>query len=107
MGKEPRKRAVELGRFTNGRDEMNLAEHPLAAISDRFLDGTKTVVISDEVWDQDRRAFVPRKLTVSGSDRYGLPTAKDDDVLLACIQLSGLGDFHSREVRFSPAHPCS
>ena len=80
----------ELEKFSKGRDELNLAEFPIAAISDRFLDGTKTVVISDEVWDRETKKYLPRKLTISGSDRYGLPGAKDDDVLLACVQLSGL-----------------
>lgn len=80
---------------------MNLAEFPLAAISERILDGTKTVVFSDSVWDSELRRHVPRELTISGSDRYGLPTAKDDDVLLACIQVSSLGGFQSREVHFS------
>jgi hypothetical protein len=82
-------------------DEMNLAELPLASISDRFLDGTKTVVFEDTVWDYKLRKRLPRKLELSGSDRYGLPTAKDDDVLLGCVQLSHLGDFSSREVAFS------
>ncbi len=82
-------------------DEMNLAEFPLAAISDRFLDGTKTVVLKDTVFDRDQNKYLPRRLTLSGSDRYGLPTSKDDDVLLACIQLSRLNDFATREVSFS------
>jgi hypothetical protein len=94
-------RVVRLESFRDGRDEMNLAELPLAAVSSRFLDGRKTVVFEDQAWDEGRREFVPRKLTISGSDRYGLPTAKDDDVLLACIQLTSLGNFHSREVEFS------
>lgn len=94
-------RELALETFADGRDEMNLAEFPLAAIGDRFLDGTKTVVFSDTVWDREKRKHLPRKLTISGSDRYGLPTAKDDDVLLGCIQLSSIGDFHDREVRFS------
>lgn len=80
---------------------MNLAELPLAAVSDRFLDGAKTVVFVDEVWDEAKRGHVKRKLSISGSDLYGLPTAKDDDVLLACVQLSAIGDFHKREVHFS------
>src|SRR5262249_4006485 len=84
-----------------GRDEMNLAEFPLSGIADRFLDGRKTVVLSDQVWDRDRREHVRRELAISGSDRYGLPVAKDEDVLLACIQLSSLGEFQNREVRFS------
>ena len=87
--------------FEEGRDEMNLAEFPLSAISDRFLDGRKTVVIADHVWDKDRRELVDRELAISGSDRYGLPTAKDEDVLLACVQLSSLGEFQGREVHFS------
>ena len=94
-------RKIALETFADGRDEMNLAEFPLAAIGDRFLDGTKTVVFSDTVWDREKREHLPRQLTISGSDRYGLPTAKDDDILLACIQLSSIGDFHDREVQFS------
>lgn len=82
-------------------DELNLAEFPLSAISDRFLDGTKTVVIEDTVFDREHSRYLPRRLTLSGSDRFGLPTSKDDDVLLACIQLSRLNDFSTREVSFS------
>ena len=82
-------------------DELNLAEFPLSAISDRFLDGTKTVVLEDTVFDRDQNRYLPRRLTISGSDRFGLPTSKDDDVLLACIQLSRLNDFSTREVSFS------
>lgn len=101
MSRERVERNRNLEAFHKGRDEMNLAEFPLAAISNRFLDGRKTVVFRDEVWDEGKRQLVPRSLTISGSDRYGLPTAKDDDVLLACVQLSSIGSFHSREVHFS------
>ncbi|MFO0849927.1 MAG: replication initiator protein A [Gemmataceae bacterium] len=80
---------------------MNLVECPLSAVSDRFLDGRKTVVFRDQVWDPDRKAFLKRELAISGSDRYGLPTAKDEDVLLACVQLSARQDFGDRQVRFS------
>ncbi len=85
----------------DGRDEMNLVECPLSAVSDRFRDGRKTVVFQDRVWDPDRQAFLKRELAISGSDRYGLPTAKDEDVLLACVQLSSKQDFRDRQVRFS------
>jgi hypothetical protein len=87
--------------YVDGRDEMNLIEFPLSAVADRFLDGHKTVVFSDRVWDRDRREHLPRELAISGSDRYGLPTAKDEDVLLGCLQLTRLGEFRSREVEFS------
>ncbi len=87
--------------FADGRDEMNLVECPLSSVADRFLDGRKTVVFRDEVFDPERGAMVKRELAVSGSDRYGLPTARDEDVLLACVQLSAIQNFASREVRFS------
>lgn len=87
--------------FRLGMDELNLAEFPLAGIADRFLDGRKTVVFKDQVWDPERRLHIPRELAISGSDRYGLPTASDDDVLLACMQLAHIDGFKSREVAFS------
>ena len=87
--------------FGDGRDEMNLAEFPLSAVADRFLDGRKTLVFADQVWDRDQREFVQRELAISGSDRYGLPTARDEDVLLACLQLTRLADFRSHEIEFT------
>jgi len=74
-------------------DEMNLAEFPLASIADRHLDGRKTLVFEEPIYDRCERKYVQRRLTVSGSDRFGLPTAIDDDVLLACIQLIGQRHF--------------
>ena len=82
-------------------DELNLAEFGLASAGERHLDGTKTVIFEDTVWDKELRKRLPRKLAISGSDLYGLPTAKDDDVLLACVQLSAAGGFADREVQFS------
>ncbi len=84
-----------------GVDELNIAEFPLSAISDRIPDGKKTVVLEDTIFDRVEGKDVTRRLTISGSDRYGLPTAMDDDVLLACIQISKLQDFQSSEVTFS------
>lgn len=96
-----RRRGRELEQFAHGKDELNLAEFPLAGVSNRCLDGTKTVVFEGAGWDRSQGRRVPRRLTISGSDRYGLPTASDDDVCLACLQLSHLGGFHSRKVHFS------
>jgi len=87
--------------FRRGKDEMNLAEFALAGIGARRLDGRKTVVFQDQVFDKKRRTYVPRELSISGSDKYGLPTAQDDDVLLACFQLTKLQGFRSRELTFS------
>jgi hypothetical protein len=69
-----------------GRDEMNLAEFPIALIADRVPAGQKTLRFEDE----------HGRLTVTGSDAYGLPTAVDTDVLVALIYLTklrnGFGD---------------
>lgn len=80
---------------------MNLAEFPLASISDRLPSGLKTVVFEDHIFDRKEGRTVQCRLTISGSDCYGLPTATDDDVLLACLQLSKLQDFVSPIVAFS------
>lgn len=64
-------------------------------------DGKKTILFEDMIYDRNEGRDVKRTLTISGSDRYGLPTAKDDDVLLACIQITKLQEFQSPEVTFS------
>ena len=87
--------------LNTGIDELNLAEFPLASIADRHREGKKTVVLEEPVFDREAGIYVERRLTMSGSDRFGLPTAKDDEVLLACVQLSKLQDFRSPEVKFS------
>ena len=87
--------------WQNGIDEMNLAEFPLAAISDRINDGIKTVTLEDSIFDRVERRHVTRRIVLSGSDQYGLPTAKDDDVLLACMQVSKQQDFKTPEIQFT------
>ena len=84
-----------------GRDEMNLAEFPLAVLADRVPHGCKTLVFEDRIWDRSRRRHVPRRLTISASDKFGLPTALDDDVIVGLVQLSKAGEFVNRQVQFS------
>jgi hypothetical protein len=63
-----------------GRDEMNLAEFPIATVSERIPAGCKTLVFNDQ----------HGRLTVTGSDAYGLPTAPDTDVIIGLMQLTRL-----------------
>lgn len=72
----------------NSRDELNLAEFPLALISDRVPAGLKTLVFEDSIRDQGTGEVVTRRLTISASDRYGLPTPADDDVIVALVYLT-------------------
>ena len=84
-----------------GRDEMNLAEFPLAMLADRVPHGCKTLVFEDRTWDRGQRQNVARRLTISASDKFGLPTALDDEVIVGLVQLSKPNDFAHRQVQFS------
>lgn len=84
-----------------GRDEMNLAEFPLATLADRAPSGTKTLVFEDRIWDRGQRQDRIRRLTITASDKYGLPTATDDEVILGLVQVTKATGFAERQVRFS------
>ena len=89
-------------RTVGGRDELNLAEFPITLLSDRVPKGLKTVTFEDRIFDQQAGEMVTRRLTVTGSDRYGLPTAVDDEVLVALLQITKLAnDFTDRDVHFT------
>ena len=71
---------------------MNLCEFPIASLAERVPPGCKTMVF------EDRNG----KLTVSGSDAYGLPTAPDSDVIVGLIQLTKRqNDFTDPTVAFT------
>jgi hypothetical protein len=75
-----------------GRDEMNLCEFPITLLTDYPPEGLKTMVF------EDRHG----KLTVTGSDDLGLPTATDSDVIVGLIQLTKIrNDFANPTVEFS------
>lgn len=84
-----------------GRDAMNLIEFPLALLSDRAPKGCKTLVFEDRIQDRGQGKYVTRRLTISGSDRFGLPTALDDEVSLGLLQLTKAARFASRRVTFN------
>ena len=84
-----------------GRDAMNLVEFPLALLADRAPQGCKTLTYEDRIQDRAGGGYVTRRLTVSGSDRFGLPTALDDEVSLGLLQLTKAENFANRRVRFN------
>lgn len=85
----------------DGRDELNLAEFPLCALSHRLRPEQKTFQFQDQIRDDCRGEIITRQLTISGSDAYGLPRALDEEVLLGLIQLTKLRGFAERKVPFS------
>ena len=98
MNKEHKQQHEE---WVIGKDEMNLAEFPLSVIGKRSPGNLKTLHFEDEVWDRSLQKYVPRKLTVTGSDLLGLPNSLDDEVLLGCLQLTKEAGFGDRKVGFT------
>jgi hypothetical protein len=86
----------------NGKDEMNFAEFPIALLSDRVPKGQKSIEFVDQIYDARRKKIITRHRIIEGSEKYGLPTATDDAVILALIQLTKLkSDFKRPEVEFT------
>ncbi|MBX9787499.1 MAG: replication initiator protein A [Pirellulales bacterium] len=93
---------TRLADFRDGRDENNLAEFPLALLADRVPEGQKSVEYQDTITDWKTGQVVHRRVCITGSDKFGLPTSKDEDVLLALVQLTKIrNDFSSSEVFFT------
>src|SRR6516165_1835013 len=83
------------------KDEMNLAEFPIALVTDRVPAGEKTIRFQDQIFDERKGQPVIRRLVITASEEYGLPTAKDDEVILGLIQLTRhANNFSQRTVCF-------
>jgi len=86
----------------SGKDEMNFAEFPIALLTDKVPKGQKVLKFQDQIFDEKRKRIITRSRIIEGSEEFGLPTATDDLVILALIQLTKLkGDFTRREVEFT------
>ena len=83
------------------KDELNLAEFPIAALTDRIPDGQTTMVFEDRMERRDSAPIV-RRLTIMGTHKHGLPTSLDDEVLVGLIQLTKRrSNFTDPRVQFS------
>ena len=83
------------------KDELNLAEFPIAALTDRVPDGQTTLVFEDRLERRDNTPIV-RRLTIMGTHKHGLPTSLDDEVLVGLIQLTKRrSNFADAKVQFS------
>jgi hypothetical protein len=83
------------------KDELNLAEFPIAALTDRIPDGQTTLVFEDRLERRDSTPIV-RRLTIMGTHKHGLPTSLDDEVLVGLIQLTKRrSNFMDARVHFS------
>lgn len=85
-----------------GKDEMNFAEFPIALLTDRVPKGQKSIKFEDEIYDERRNKTIKRRRIIEGSEEFGLPTATDDAVILALIQLSKQqSNLTARELEFT------
>jgi hypothetical protein len=83
-----------------GKDEMNLAEFPITLLADR----KDLTIITREVPVRDEHTGVTvlRKVTVTGSDQYGLPSSQDNLILLGLIYLTKRSNnFSDRRIWFT------
>lgn len=83
-----------------GRDEMNLAEFPLALLSERSSAGAVT-------FTRERSLVLPdgsslqQMWQVTASPAYGLPQPSDEDVMLGLLKIAADNGFESPMVRFT------
>jgi hypothetical protein len=71
----------------HGHDEMNFAEFPLVLLAKRVPAGMDSIEYQDDYPDAKGK-LITRKVTISGAGKYGLPTAHDEDVLIALLYLT-------------------
>lgn len=83
------------------KDELNFAEFPLASLADRVPENQKTLEFHDTIFDQRAGTHITRKLTIAASEKYGLPRALDEEVILGLIQLTNRQQFRDKKVHFS------
>jgi hypothetical protein len=83
------------------KDELNLAEFPIAALTDRIPAGQTTLVFQDRLERRDSTPII-RRLTIMGTHKHGLPTSLDDEVLVGLLQLTKRrSNFTDPRVQFS------
>lgn len=87
-------------RARTGKDEMNLAVFPIAALSVRVPKNVKALKFQDTIHGENGK-MVKRTWTVQGGSDCGLPTAGDEDVYVALMELTRQQGFADRKVTFS------
>ena len=84
----------------SSRDEMNLAEFPLAVLSTRIDPSVKTLQFKD-CQRLKNGEVIEREWLITGADKFGLPTSTDDDVLLGLMRLTMDEGFRDRKIHFT------
>lgn len=69
-----------------GRDEMNLAELPFFLLSNRSPKGVNQLEFTYDM--SSGKESIRTHLTIKGDTQYGFPTAREEEVVLAFLQIS-------------------
>lgn len=96
--RSPRRQKEKLG---DGRDEMNLVEFSYFTLSKRAPRGVSSIEFSDELCHAGER--VRRRVCIDGDPKYGLPTAREEEVVLALLALSKDDEFKNPRLEFFQA----
>lgn len=79
----------------NGSDSLNLVEFPLCTLYHQ-RNGAKSIEFRDTIVDRKTNKIIEREVAINGSDKYGLPSSHDDDILLALIQIAKMQNWPKR-----------
>ena len=82
------------------KEEMNLVEFPFTLLSHRVSKDQKTFEVSQKVRSRSGR-LINQRWIVTGSDKFGLPLATDNDIYLALMQIYKEDDFKDRKAHFT------
>lgn len=83
-----------------GKDEMNLAEYPFSLLTHRTPSHLKTYTFTQQIVDGNGKT-ISQTWSILGSDKYGLPTPYDDDVILALLYCYKDQNFQGRKIHFT------
>jgi hypothetical protein len=87
---------ADIETFEMGKDELNLSEFPIAVVAEAARPGQLTLEFSDTIKDRSTGLPVVRRVTVHGTEEWGLPAAQDDDVMIGLLQLCYLAGWPKR-----------
>jgi hypothetical protein len=104
-GSEGQPTAGVLESWKRGKDEMNLAEFPIAVVAEAARPGQLTLHFADSIQDKASGRLLDRSVTVHGTEEWGLPAAHDDDVMVALLQISHRSQWPKR-IEFSRYELC-
>ena len=83
-----------------GKDEMNLAEYPFSLLTHRTPSHLKTYTFTQDIIDGNGKT-ISQTWSILGSDKFGLPTPYDDDVILALLYCYKDQNFERRKIHFT------